>query len=132
MSLFISEAEIKTIKAFSSIWQESYDYWEWHKQYEFAEGESDGNDPSEYLTLSEEQQSILRDWIDYALEQDENYISPDSSYGLKHIFERDEGGFYITNGQLKGAMIHYGFDPVNPREINCYYRVRLRKELLDK
>jgi len=51
---------------------------------------------------------------------------------LKHIFERDQSSFYITNGQFKGAMIHYGFDPVNPREINSYYRVKMNKELLEK
>lgn len=132
MSQFLSDDEIKTINAFSTIWQKNYECYEWHKQYKFEEGKKDGNDPSEYLTLSEEQKTELRGWIDYAFESDDDYICPDSSYSLKHIFERNQSGFYITNGQFKGAMIHYGFDPVNPREMNSYYRVRMNKELLEK
>lgn len=32
-----------------------------------------------------------------------------SSYGIKHVFERTANGFYMTNGQFKGAMIAAGF-----------------------
>lgn len=130
MSQFLNDDEINTINAFSTIWNKSYDCYEWRKQYKVEEGKKDGNDPSEYLILSEDQMKTLNNWIDYVFESDDDYICPDNSYSLKHLFERDQTGFYIKNGQFKGAMIHYGFDPVNPREINNYYRVKLKKDLL--
>jgi hypothetical protein len=46
-----------------------------------------------------------------------------SSYGLKHLYKRETGN-YVTNGQFKGAMILYGYDPINPRYINCRYLVK--------
>jgi hypothetical protein len=35
-----------------------------------------------------------------------------SSYALKHYFEVADDGFYITNGQFKGAMLEAGFEPL--------------------
>ena len=90
-----------------------------------------GNCPSDYLKLSEEERNRIYDWIDGAFELDEEYICPDTSYGLKHIYEHATKK-YVTNGQFKGAMIHYGYEPVNPRDLNCNYRVRIDDEVLMK
>lgn len=57
-----------------------------------------------------------------------------SSYGLKHAFEstlREVCGskynFYLHNGAFKGAMLHAGYRPHDPSELNWHFRCRLRK-----
>ena len=42
------------------------------------------------------------------------------SYFLKHLFEHDKanGGFYIDNGQFKGAMLQCGFRPYRKSDMN--------------
>ncbi|WP_203624843.1 hypothetical protein [Lacticaseibacillus sp. 866-1] len=45
------------------------------------------------------------------------------SYRLKSLFERSPGGFYITNGQMKGAMILAEFEPANLSRKNWIFNV---------
>ena len=42
-----------------------------------------------------------------------------NSYELKHQIER-ELGIYLTNNQMKDAMLQEGFRPVKENEINWY------------
>lgn len=59
----------------------------------------------EYDQLSEDQKIILSNWIDkncYPTIKSINYEH--HSYGLKHVFERSDRGYYITNDQFKYAM----------------------------
>lgn len=46
-----------------------------------------------------------------------------SSYGLKHIFANDKDGFYVCNGQFKGAMILAGFTVEDITELNWHFNV---------
>ena len=43
-----------------------------------------------------------------------------TSYGLKHILERDTG-IYLTNNEFKDAMLMCEYEPVNPQELNWNY-----------
>ena len=48
-----------------------------------------------------------------------------SSYGLKHMLERDTD-IYMTNNQFKDAMLACSFLPVNERELNWHYCISRR------
>ena len=127
----IFEHEIEMIKGFSVIWRNSPDYDKYLDEYNGDENHMSGNDPLDFFSLPDDEKEALICWIDYALEPDNDNLCPNHSYSLKHIYERDMGK-YVTNGQFKGAMIKYGFDPVNPRELNCYYRVKFDADILEK
>ena len=48
-----------------------------------------------------------------------------TSYGLKHILQRDTG-LYLTNNEFKDAMLLCGYEPVNPDTINWNYCISKR------
>ena len=77
-------------------------------------------DSGSFEKLSEENQLRAVEWVK------ENFIptkTPNfnhSSYGLKHILERDIG-IYMENNAFKGLMLKCGFYPVNVGDLNwCY------------
>ena len=51
-----------------------------------------------------------------------------TSYGYKHWLE-DEIGYYISNNQLKDAMLKLGFEPSNYSELNWCFKVKPTTEL---
>lgn len=79
------------------------------------------NDPVDFLELSlKEQESLIKFCVTYFIPRktrNPHY----TSYGFKHMFENAEGGFYITNGQFKGAMLIAGYKPVNKFCLNSVY-----------
>lgn len=86
---------------------------------------TDINNSNAFNDLNEHEKITLVSWITDNLEQYriKSYQNHHSSYGLKHVFERSEQGFYITNGQFKGAMLHAGFKPKNTDDINWTYQL---------
>lgn len=48
-----------------------------------------------------------------------------SSYGLKHMFEKIIGE-YVSNDEMKACMIECGFNPLNRKELNHMYKVRIK------
>ncbi|MBA2442601.1 MAG: hypothetical protein H0V53_09380 [Rubrobacter sp.] len=82
--------------------------------------------PAEYAELSAAERTALLSWI-------AEYISPRktpnkrTSYGIKHAFEASTGGFYVSNGAFKGAMLAAGYEPVCPEELNWRFRISTRK-----
>jgi hypothetical protein len=74
------------------------------------------NDPEAFGDLSESEQQELLGWIAATI-RSVRRRSPGaycpSSYYLKHEFERSSNGFYITNGQFKGAMQEAGIEGVD-------------------
>ena len=54
--------------------------------------------------LSAGQQAVLISWIRDVLVPAERVYQP-NSYSMKHDFEREPEGFYVTNGMFKGAML---------------------------
>lgn len=67
------------------------------------------DNPSEFFKgLNEKERYILLNWCKQ-FDEIQTINKRHSSYGLKHIFERSENGFYITNGMFKGAMEELNF-----------------------
>jgi hypothetical protein len=83
--------------------------------------------PEEYERLTSEERGILLDWIDQKITPAKSVYKWATSYGLKHQFEVSSEGFYITNGQFKGAMLAAGYQPSSPYKNNWHFRIRLRK-----
>lgn len=87
---------------------------------------SECNNPEEYMQLSVEERVYFQNWIDKHIRpyRTKSY-STISSYQLKHLFEQN-GGFYITNGQMKGAMLVAGFKPKDTMMINWTFQISKR------
>jgi hypothetical protein len=77
--------------------------------------------PEAYERLAPAEQAAVLEWICLAMKPAKT-VAPTTSYGLKHDFE--EVGFYISNGQLKGAMLTAGYAPGDPSELNWEFRIR--------
>ncbi|HFU7087177.1 TPA: hypothetical protein ACGN8S_002212 [Bacillus cereus] len=96
------------------------------------------NLPADYENLSEEQQETLQNWIFNNFDMIHSYNLDNSSYGMKKLFENSPQGFYITNGQFKGAMLKRGYKATNRNDINWYFNVskrsvqRTRRKVLDR
>jgi len=80
-----------------------------------------GNRLEAYDNLCPVEQAALLEWIRLATKPAKT-VAPSTSYGIKHDFE--DAGFYITNGQFKGAMRASGHAPVDPEELNWEFRIR--------
>lgn len=82
------------------------------------------NDPKEFEYLSTEQQNILLDWCDL-IGKISGINERHTSYGLKHIFEKSQYGFYISNGMFKGAMLKLGYKytQCHPSSPNWYFNI---------
>lgn len=78
--------------------------------------------PKGFYRLSREEQGILLDWCK-CLTKIKSINIRHSSYSLKHLFEYSQGGFYITNGQFKGAMILAEFHVDDKWELNWQFNV---------
>lgn len=83
----------------------------------------DVNQPSEFAKLPEDEKATLRGWIRERLVPTST-PGPHSSYPLKHHFEASDGGFYVTNGQFKGAMLASGFKPLDRTELSWRFGYR--------
>lgn len=83
------------------------------------------NDNSLLCDLSFETRIKVLAWIKESI-LPASYINPHrTSYGVKHILER-ETGIYLTNNQFKDAMLMCGFLPTNRQKINWEYRIKER------
>jgi len=88
------------------------------------------NDPRCLQDLSAEQQAVLIGWIQDVLVPSKS-VYRRVTYEMKHDFEREPEGFYVTNGMFKGAMLKAGYQPVNAEAVNWRFRVRPANELTD-
>ncbi|WP_430534425.1 hypothetical protein [Listeria rocourtiae] len=68
-----------------------------------------------FLELTPYQQLTLVAWCDDNLQKIKSINRKHTSYGLKHRFEYSSGGFYVTNGAFKKAMLEAGFDYIPGR-----------------
>ena len=69
---------------------------------------------------SQEEQQIVMDWIRNNIYPRKTVLHGRTSYGIKHLLERDTG-IYLTNNEFKDAMMVCGFDPHNPNALNWEY-----------
>lgn len=83
------------------------------------------NGPAVFDAMPEAERACLLLWIELAI-QPAKTIGRRDSYTLKHAFEH-MGGFYVTNGEFKGAMRHAGYEPVDAAELNWRFRVKPRR-----
>lgn len=82
---------------------------------------------------------ILFKWIDENILPRKNAMRSMTSYGLKHIMERDIG-LYVSNTSFKEAMLIKGYEPVNPGELNWFFciskkspcMIKRHRELINK
>lgn len=65
--------------------------------------------PEHYEQLTSDQKEVLQLWIASNLAPIVSINKRCTSYGLKHFFEAATGGFYISNGMFKGAMLAAGY-----------------------
>ena len=86
---------------------------------------SEANDPGTYGQLSVRERQCVETWVR------ENFVpvsrfSSVGTYQLKHVFEKAQGGFYVTNGQFAAAMLAVGFqcDDRSPGRLNYRFRVK--------
>ena len=79
--------------------------------------------PEQYEQLTTAQKAILCVWIKTNLLPKRSVNRKHDSYSLKHLFEDSTLGFYITNGQFKGAMLECEFDPDVEDEKNWCFRI---------
>ena len=80
--------------------------------------------PTEFLELSAEKQIALIRWATSKFQPSKRENPDSNSYSLKHRFEYGERGFYVTNGEMKGAMMRCGFMPVRTSEQNWTFRIQ--------
>lgn len=81
---------------------------------------------------SKEEIDVVCEWIRSKLIRIKTPNYDKSSYGLKHILEKDIG-LYLTNNEFKDAMLMCGYEPVNPNELNWNYCISKKSpEFTDK
>lgn len=81
------------------------------------------NDPNHFENLSDGEKEILVSWIPQNLGRSDNFYKQASSYQLKEIFERSPQGFYITNGQFKGAMLAAEYSVLDKKALNWHFNI---------
>ena len=69
-------------------------------------------------------------WIRKNIRTGKKILQGHTSYGMKHLLERDTG-VYLTNNEFKDAMLLAGYRPVNPNDLNWKYRIELTREIND-
>ncbi|MFB2004799.1 hypothetical protein ACEY6L_12445 [Staphylococcus aureus] len=81
--------------------------------------------------MDEETRKELIDWCEKSFKpiKSINKRTP-TSYGLKHLFERDEEtkSNYVSNEEFRGAMIKLGFEHTD--DMNMYFNIS-RKSVND-
>nr|DAN89080.1 MAG TPA: hypothetical protein [Caudoviricetes sp.] len=85
---------------------------------------NDSDDQNDFKNLTIEKQNILLDWCDL-IGKTTRINEKHTSYGLKHIFEKSQSGFYITNGMFKGAMLKLGYKykQCHPSSPNWFFNI---------
>lgn len=84
------------------------------------------------MSLTKVEHDILYDWITLNLIPIKSFNDVKTSYGLKHIFENDECGFYVENDDFKTVMVECGFKVRNPNDMNWVFNISQRSPALKK
>ena len=82
-----------------------------------------GNDTTHLCDLSEEEQEIVLEWLQWNVWPAKNKLDGHSSYGMKHILN-NRTGIYITNNQMKEAMWNLGFRPTKINTLNWTFKIK--------
>ncbi|MFR4543126.1 MAG: hypothetical protein ACLUCE_10980 [Streptococcus sp.] len=84
------------------------------------------------MALSQEEHSILIEWIKANFIPIQSFNNRKTSYGLKHIFERSEHGFYIDNDDFKSAMKECGFRAKDETALNWVFNISQKSPALKR
>ncbi|MGO4936631.1 hypothetical protein ACTQ54_03175 [Fundicoccus sp. Sow4_H7] len=84
------------------------------------------DDPYSFFELSKQEQENLLMWC-LIFERTNKFNHRISSYGLKHIYERNLHGSYVTNGQFKGAMLLAGFKVYDVDKKNWRFNIKMQE-----
>lgn len=76
-------------------------------------------------TLNDRRKAQLCEWISANLEPTKTINRRHTSYGLKHLAE-NRLGFYVSNDDMKAAMLACGFEAKQVSELNCSYNISER------
>lgn len=87
-------------------------------------GFSDKPDDELITDLPEELYDKAVHWVFLFVKPRKTVNKKFSSYSIKHWIERYIG-HYITNNQAKDIMLLCGYTPVDPNELNWYYKVNI-------
>ena len=74
--------------------------------------------------MDEETREELLDWCKKSFKRIKSINRKSTtSYGLKHLFERDEEtkASYVSNEEFRGAMIKLGFEHTD--DVNMYFNI---------
>ncbi|WP_088186054.1 hypothetical protein [Desulfosporosinus sp. FKA] len=82
---------------------------------------------NEYHQLSAEMKERLGCWINDYIQPANTMNHQQSSYTLKHLAENGLD-HYISNDQLKMAMLYAGYKPINSKELNWHFKIRNLKK----
>lgn len=82
------------------------------------------DNPRMFLELKPLEQTILIAWILNTLVPSKGINDRADSYQLKHRFSKSLLGFYISNGQFKGAMIIAGYNSKDMNNQNWHFNIR--------
>ena len=67
----------------------------------------------------EEQEIALR-WIRENIRPRKTPLRERTSYGIKHLLQKDTG-LYLSNNEFKHGMLLSGYEPTDPNELNWHY-----------
>ena len=82
------------------------------------------NQESHFEALSNEKQEILVNWCKANFNAVKTINTQITSYDIKQTFSSLEDGSYVTNGQIKGAMVKAGFEMKTAKDgINSRFNV---------
>jgi hypothetical protein len=82
--------------------------------------ENGWEDASLITDRPKEEMDVAMQWIAENIRPRKTPLHERTSYGIKHLLQRDTG-LYLTNNEFKDAMLLSGYEPVDPNELNwCY------------
>ena len=84
-------------------------------------------DNSLFYELLDKEQNYVMEWLS-RLDKTKKTVYNGNSYSLKHMIGSDaymETGkhIYMTNNQMKDALLIAGFEPIDPSELNWEYHI---------
>lgn len=82
------------------------------------------DNPKMFLELKPLEQILLISWIFNTLVPSKSINNNVDSYWIKHKFSDSLLGFYISNGQFKGAMILAGYRSIDMGQQNWHFNIK--------
>lgn len=88
----------------------------------------DFNSPYQFNLLNEKEQNRIIEWIEQRLlpYKIKSFNQSDSSMAIKRLYEKETGD-YVTNGELKGAMLKVGFKTKDKTLMNWIFNVSKKR-----